>query len=170
MKVAQDVYWSDMHPTKLQEARMKELLEACYETYCWTIDNLANGVYKITQENLYDTIDKSMKPDWIESRPQKVCPWTTMRYMIREACNNWLDEPVLAAKDPIALGGYLKQRHEGCLYIPASRMPVADDVQVERVCRVKIDHVDIPTRVHLVIAHKTHDGWKAEIRAAKKED
>ena len=91
MKVEQDTYWSDMHPTQLQEARMQELLDACYETYCWTVDNLANGVYKITQETLYDTIDKVMKPDWIEQRPQKVCPWTTMRYMIREACNNWLD-------------------------------------------------------------------------------
>ena len=167
MKTEQDIYWSDMHPTLLQEARMQELADACYHAYCWALKGLADGTYKITKDNLYEVIDKQMKPDWIDSRPKKICPWTTMRYMIREACNNWLDEPIMVEKNKEYLVEYLKQKHKDRLYIPHSGLPLTDTVQIERVCRIPIDPVDIPTRIHLVIAHRTDDGWKAEIRAAK---
>lgn len=167
MKVEQDIYWTDMHPTMLQETRMLEIKDACFYSYCWALDGLASNRYKITPENLYDVIDKQMKQDWIDERPNKVCPWTTMRYMIREACNNWLDEAVMAEKDPEALVDYLKKKHENLLYVPYSGMKLDGAVQIERVCRIPIDDVKIPTRIHLVIAHKEPDGWRAEIRAAK---
>lgn len=167
MKVEQDIYWSDMHPTIIQEARMLELLKACHSAYCWAIDGLSHWRYTITPETLYDVIDHQMKQDWIDERPAITCPWTTMRYMIRMACNNWLDESVLAEKDPDKLAEYLKEKHKDCLYIPHSGMPVKDTVQVERVCRVPIEPVDIPTRIHLVVAHYIDGKWRAEIRAAK---
>lgn len=170
MKVEQDVYWSDAHPTELQEARMNEITDACYETYCWAIDALAAGKYDINEATLYDVLDHQMKPDWIESRPKKVCPWTTMRYTIRDACHNWLDETVLREKDPNYLVEYLKQKHKNCLYVPHTRMKITDTVQIERVCRIKIDPVEIPTAIHLVIIHRDGTRWRAEIRAAKKRE
>ena len=168
MKVEQDIYWSDMHPTKLQEARMNELADACYDSYCWAIDHLADGTYVITPENIYDVLDHQMKPDWIEARPVKVCPWTMMRYVIREACNNWLDN--LGYKHKEVLVPYLKQKHKDRIFIPHTRMAVVDTVQIERVCRIKIDKVDIPTPIHLVVAHREDGKWRAEIRAAKKKE
>ncbi len=170
MRTEQDVYFTYMYPTDLQKARMNELTDACYHAYCWALQGLAEGRYKITKDNLYDVIDKQMKPDWIDSRPKCVCPWTTMRYMIREACNNWLDDPVIVIQARDYFMEYLKQKHKDRLYIPHSGMPLTDTVQIERVCRVRIDPVEIPTRVHLVIAHRDGDKWRAEIRAAKKTE
>ena len=168
MKVEQDTYWSDAYPTELQEARMNELTDACYYSYCWAIDALAAGKYDINEENLYDVLDHQMKPDWIESRPAKVSPWTTMRYIIREACHNWLDNLEYQHKE--VLVPYLKQKHENRLYVPHTRMHITDTMQIERVCRIKIDPVDIPTAIHLVILHRADGKWRAEIRTAKKKE
>ena len=169
MKVEQDIYWSTAHPTKLQESRMNELTDACHYSYCWAIDALEAGKYDINEENLYDVLDHQMKPAWIESRPAKVCPWTTMRYVIRMACHNWLDE-LASCKDKAFLAEYLKQKHANCLYVPHTRMHITDTVQIERVCRVKIDPVKIPTAIHLVVMHREDGKWRAEIRAAKKRE
>ena len=168
MKVLQDIYWTDMHPNQTQEARMLDIADVCHTAYCWTIDRLIDGTYVITEETMYDVIDKQMKSEWIEMRPAKVCPWTTTRYAIRKACHDWLDEPLFKKQDYIWYAAGLKEHHEKCIYIPYSGMKVTDSVQIERVCRVPIDPVVIPTRVHLVIAHHTPGKWMAEIRAAKK--
>lgn len=169
MRQDPDIYTVQMYPNQSQEARMLEIMHACYETYCWTIDGLLSGRYQITPETLYDVIDKQMKPDWIDQRPKKICPWTTMRYMIREACNNWLDQIDFPDKEAMATG--LKAEHFNKLYIPYSGMKLLNDtVQIERVCRVKIDHVEIPTRLYLVIAYPgAKHTWWANIRAAKPE-
>lgn len=165
----QDIYWTAMHPNQSQEARMKEIMDSCYAAYCFAIDGLLSGKYVVTEETLYDVIDKQMKSDWIDVRPPKAGPWTTMRYMIRMACHNWMDE--VACKDREYLAAYLKHKHENQIYIPHSGMPLKDSVQIERVCRVPIDPIDIPTRIHLVVAHwdPIKQEWRAEVRAALKD-
>ena len=164
MKVLQNIYWSDMHPNQSQEARMLDMKDACYSAYCFALDGILSGKYSITQDNMYFVIDNYMKPDWIDERPPKICPMTIIRYVIREACNNWLDEE--DTKDKEYLCAYLKQKHENKIFIPHSGVKSTNSVQIERVGRVAIDPVDIPTRIHLVIAHYDDGKWRAEIRAA----
>jgi len=168
MAVEQDVYWSELHPNKSQEARMLDIADVCHTAYCWTIDNLISGHFEITEDNMFDVIDKQMKSEWIDVRPDKICPWTTVRYVIRKACHDWLDEPILRHKDSAWLAAGLKENHEKCIYVPYSGMKAKDSVQVERVCRVPMDTVDIPTRIHVIIIHHERGKWTAEIRAAKK--
>jgi len=163
MIVPQDTYWSEMHPTPLQELTMDEIAIACHRAYCWMLDQLSAGVYPLTSDNLYEMLDTRIKDDWIDARPPKICPWTTMRYVLRAACNAWLF--VEGNLDGIEA---LKKANEGCLYIPHSGMKTKNSVRVTKVCRVKMDPIDIPTRVHSVIAHKRGNRWIAEIKAAHK--
>ena len=163
-----DYYFTELHPNKSQEARMFDIADACHTAYCWTIDRLIANKYEITEDNMFKVIDGPMKSDWIDERPAKICPWTTVRYVIRKACHDWLDEPILRQKDAAWLAAGLKEHHQKCIYVPYSGMKIKDSIQIERVCRVPVDPVDIPTRIHLVVITYNTGKWIAEIRAAKK--
>ena len=165
MRTVQDVYTTRMYPNQSQEARLLDMKDACYAAYCMTFDGLVDGKYVITPETIYDVIDNQIKPDWIDQRPAKICSMTMIRYVIRMACNNWLDD--IEFKDKEFLRGYWKQKHINNVYIPHSGVKAKDSVQIERIGRVKIDPVDIPTRIHLVIARQTDKGWIADIYAAE---
>lgn len=164
----QDIYWSELHPNKSQEARMFEIADVCHTAYCWTIDNLISGHFDITEDNMFDVIDKQMKPEWIDVRPDKLCPWTIARYVIRKACHDWLDCEVLRKKNAGWLAAGLKEHYDKHIYVPYSGMKAEDSVQIEKVCRVPMDHMDIPTRIHVIVVRYERGKWTAEIRAAKK--
>jgi len=152
----------DMHPLPSQYPLLDELIDATGFTYNWTLDKLVARKYVITEENMYRSIDERIRPAWSKVKPEGLCPMCMMRYTIREACHNWLDHGMDKELVPL-----LKLMHADRFYVPASGHLITEHgVHVQGVGRVPLDPVELPGRLHLVIGHKTLDGWKAELRTA----
>jgi hypothetical protein len=163
-----DVYHSVLHPNKTQSARMDDISDACEIAYIRVINALKDGKYKLTEDNIFDVIDGPIKADWIDNRPDKVCPWTTIRYVIRKACKDWLESPILAEKASEWFAKGLLEHYQKCIYIPCPKIKVVDSVHIQKVGRVRMNPVDVPTRIFLVVARKVaQDSWTAELRAVK---
>ena len=163
-KVEQDIYWTELHPSALQDIKMRDMVKATEYTYNFAIEGLASNKYKLTEDNIFDVLHDQILADWIDQRPDTdMCPKTMMAYVARDACNNWLDNRIekLSVEE-------LKDRHKNKLYIPYSGMSIANNsVQIMKIMRVPIDPIYVPTRIHLIIAHMEPDKWRCEIRAAR---
>lgn len=161
-KVVQATLFARMYPGLRQAEQLNELVNSTEFTYNWTIDRLAARKYIVTEDNLYQAIDERIRRDWNNVKPAGLCPMCMMRYTIREACHNWLDN----GKDK-ELVPMLKLLHADLFYEPASGHPIKDDrIRIQGVGRVRMDPVELPGRLHLLIGHKKSDGWLAELRTA----
>ena len=161
-KVPQATLFTPMHPGIRQTQKLEELIESTGFTYNWTIDRLAARKYIVTEDNMYDAIDNRIRKDWNNVKPEGLCPMCMMRYTIREACHNWLDN----GRDKSLLP-MLKLMHTDLFYEPASGHLIKNDsIWVQGIGYIRMDPVELPGRLHLLIGHKKADGWVAELRTA----
>lgn len=161
-KVAQATLFAKLYPGTMQAEKFDELAQATEFTYSWTLERLAAKKYIITEDTLYRAIDERIRRDWNNIKPVGLCPMCMMRYTIREACHNWLDN----GKDK-ELVPMLKLAHTDLFYVPASGHLILDNtIHIQGVGRVRMEPVELPGRLHLMIGHKKANGWLAELRTA----
>ena len=162
-KVASTVTRTLMHPTKQQAMLLDELVQSTYQTYCFVLDGLEAKRWKINDSNMLKVVDTDIRKDWIDNRPQGLCPMVMMKYVHREACHNWLD--TLWSR---RLFLQLKEQHADRFYMPASghKIEKGSTLYIAGVGYVLVDPVELPGRMHLIIGHKEDNKWFAEIRTA----
>lgn len=162
-KVPYTVTWTEFFPTLQQSVLMAEIVQSTYWTYCWVMDGLAAGKWDIDEENMLDVMNTSIRTDWINNRPQGLCPMVMMKYLHREACHNWLD----CGKD-VAMLPRLKEQHKERFFMPASGHHIEGDgvLYVSAVGYIHVTPVALPGRMYLIIGHQDDAKWKAEIRTA----
>ena len=158
-KVPYVTVWTDMFPTVHQAAQLDELIASTYYTYCWTMDGLAAGRWDVNDENFTEVYNVQIRRDWYDARPDTLCPIVMMKYVHREACHNWIDN----GKNP-ALLPQQKEAHSNLFYMPASGHKIKHGhIAISSVGLIRIASCELPGRMYVIIGHKLHSQWKAEI-------
>ena len=153
-----------MFPTARQEALLIDLIESSEYVYKWVMDRLLVSHYRFNEDTLLACVNERIKPELLDNRPEGLCPMNMLSWLIREVCHNWLD----CKKNKSAMLTSLC-KHRGRCYMPASGHVVDTHVWISGVGRIRIEPVEIPTRLYLIEGYKHGGKWFADLRVAVEE-
>ena len=164
-KIKQNVYHVNLYPTAYDNHVLTGLFYTLQHAFCYTLDGLKSGRYKIDSKTVYDVIDKQIMPDWISERPQdaEIGYYRLVRYVVRDACNKWFDHGKAEA-DVEALKAAHKDHMKLPYCWPKGRY---DKIAIFRLAKIKIDPVTLPTDIHSYIIHRDGAKWTCDILAEK---
>lgn len=152
---------AQLFPTPRQAQLLEELVQSSDYTYNWVMDQLVSRHYIFNEDKLIEYAAYRIKPDWIDHRPETLCPLTMMSWLIREACHNWIDggkSKAQAVRD--------RARHRGRFYMPASGHKVSDTVSISNIGHIKIEPVKLPGRLYVIEGYKKGSKWFVDLRSA----
>lgn len=84
-----------------------------------------------------------------------------LSWLIREVCHNWLD-----CKKNKFVANTILCKHRGRCYMPASGHAANTHIWISGVGNIKIDPVEISTRLYLIEGYKHGGKWFADLRVA----